>query len=398
MELKTRDIYRIDCSDCLSCDALTALCSLYQPLTGSLAIMLYLTMYSEGRLQHTQENHARLCTLLNCSIDDLERARVQLEQVLLVKTFRQEQDQRSSYVYLLNAPLPPASFLSSREFTSEFVRIMGKKDADLSISKLSSGRLSTSGYQDVTRPVSHSFAPGTIEPEETSSHIEPRYSFSDSDVTINFDYEHFIATTSTLVFPSELRTQEVMSLIGRIATLYGLSADRMRILVSWSVNLSTMTFDSDKLKLLAEKSKPDVTKAKDLYSLPPVSFLQAKQNGAPVSLADKKILENLLVNYKFKPEIINIMVEYILKISQNRLIKNFVEMVAGEWSRDQVDTRDKAIAETKKKLKGVRSMHEDVLPAYMDNLNEKIDEAEHSEVSEEDRKAIEEMIEKMRKQ
>ncbi|NCB32959.1 MAG: hypothetical protein EOM64_03585 [Erysipelotrichia bacterium] len=396
MELKTKDIYRIDCKDTLSPDLITSLCSLYQPLCGTQAIMLYLTLYSEGRNQHTQETHGRLCALMNCSAEDLEKARIHLEEMLLMRTFEQDGDQKNSYVYLLHAPLSSAGFLSSREFALEYARIMGKKESDMTSAKLAAGRLSTSGYKDITRPVSYATRSRCSEIEDISSHIEPRYSFSNDDTAINFDYEHFIATTSALVFPAELRTQETMNLIGKLATVHGLSADRMRILVMRCVNLSAMTFDSDGLKILAEKSDPDINSAKDIYSLPPVSFLQAKQNGAPVSQSDKKILENLLVKYKFAPDIINIMIEYILKVSQNRLIRSFVEMIAGEWSRDGVDTRDKAFKETKKQLKGTRPMRKDVLPSYMENLQEEIVNAENSSVSEEDRKAIEDMIAKMR--
>jgi replication initiation and membrane attachment protein DnaB len=392
MELKTRDIYRVECTDALSADSIASLFSLYQPLTGTRAAALYLTLYSEGRTQHTQESHGRLCAIMNCSIEELERSRVQLEQYLLLRVYMQEGEQKNSYVYKLNPPLSTAGFLSSGEFMAELVQNIGKKEADLTAAKLSAGRLNTSGYQEVTRQVSQRRL-REYDLSEPTSHMEPRYSFSD-DAGILFDYEHFIATTSVLVFPAELRTQENMSLIGRLATVYGLSADRMRVLVSKSVNLGSMTFDQEQLKLLAEKSTPDVTKAKDAYALPPVSFLQARQNGAPVSLSDRKILENLLVNYHFPPEVINIMIEYILRISQNRLVKSFVEMVAGEWARDQVDSRDKAFAETRKKLASYRAQAEEVLPAYLDKGKAEPVKPQE-ETGEEDRRAIAELMKKM---
>ena len=117
---------------------------------------------------------------------------------------------------------------------------------------------------------------------------------------------------------------------------------------------------------MAEKTAPDVTQAKDPYDLPPVSFLQAKQNGAAVSLSDRKLLEHLSVDMQFPPDVINVMIEYILKKSQNRLVKAFVDMVAGEWARDGVTTREQAFAETRKQTVSYRSTKkEDVLPEYM---------------------------------
>ena len=149
-----------------------------------------------------------------------------------------------------------------------------------------------------------------------------------------------------------------------------------------------MQFDDEKLKIYVEKSKPDITEAKDPYSLPPVSFLQAKQNGAQVSLTDRKILEDLAVKMHFAPEVINVMIEYILKKSQNRLVRAFVEMVAGEWARDGVKTKEDAIAQTKKKTEHYTNKKEAVLPAYMKAKKTK----EKTALTEEEQKAFEGML------
>ena len=181
--------------------------------------------------------------------------------------------------------------------------------------------------------------------------MKPRYRFSVDDTTINFDYEKFISSTSPLVYPVELRTTENMSLIGKLATVYGLSVDQMRILVSRCVSLSTMEFNAEKLKILASRTKGEVTKAADVYSLSPVSFLQAKQNGAQVTAADKKLIEHLAMDMHFSNEVINVMLEYILSVSDNRLNPKFVDMVAGEWARDGIETKEQALLETKKQVR-----------------------------------------------
>ena len=179
-------------------------------------------------------------------------------------------------------------------------------------------------------------------------------------------------------------------LIGQLATIYGLSVDRMRILVNRCADINAMAFDGEKLKLLAEKSKPDITSAKDIYSLPPVSFLQAKQNGAEVSLADRKILEDLSLKMHFPPDVINIMIEYILKRSQNRLVKQFVDMVAGEWARDGVKTREDALKETKKKNMKFAKKSEKELPAYMSETKQ-----EETTVSEEELQEVQKLLKKV---
>ncbi|MBP3891059.1 MAG: DnaD domain protein [Solobacterium sp.] len=387
MELKPKDDYRIEGSSFLSDEKLTALFSLYMPLVGMQAVSLYLTLYTEGLNQKTQESHQRLLTILNLGIDDFERARIRLEEYQLLHVYCEELDNKNRYIYSLLPPLTVDSFFASKELYQQWQQILGQKNAELTLSKLRGNEVSKSGYHDVTRRVKH-FKKRDYDTSVVYQKIEPRVQFVDEDTDINFDYERFFATTSTLVFPAELRTPENLKLIGKLATVYGLSVDRMRVLVSRCVKLDTMQFDDEKLKIYVEKSKPDITEAKDPYSLPPVSFLQAKQNGAQVSLTDRKILEDLAVKMHFAPEVINVMIEYILKKSQNRLVRAFVEMVAGEWARDGVKTKEDAIAQTKKKTEHYTNKKEAVLPAYMKAKKTK----EKTALTEEEQKAFEGML------
>lgn len=365
MELKAKDTYRIETPDFLSEDAMTSLMCLYGPVIGKTSTTLYLLMHAEGRKQHNQESHARLCSLLNIGIDELERARIHLEEYLLLKCYVQESESRNSYVYVLNAPLPCSAFLSSNVYMSIYTHAVGRKNAETTIARLT-GAVSTAGYKDVTRRVNHAAGREAFDNDVVYTKVEPRYDFHHEDADINFDYEHFIATTSTLVFPAELRTQENLRLIGKLATVYGISADRMRILVSRCVYLDSMTFDEEKLKVLAAKTQPDITTAKDPYSLPPASFLQAKQKGTPLTMADKKILEYLSVQEHFSNEVINVMIEYILKTSDNRLVPRFVEMVAGEWARNGIRTKEDAMKYVRENRKpaSIRRQKRDVLPAW----------------------------------
>jgi replication initiation and membrane attachment protein DnaB len=121
-----------------------------------------------------------------------------------------------------------------------------------------------------------------------------------------------------------------------------------------------MEFHPEQLLFLAESAKPQEQPAADRYSLSPVSFLQSFQNGAQVTRAEKKILEHLSMDMNFSNEVINVMIEYILKISSNRLNSKFVDAVASEWARDGIATKEQAIAETQKKLPAQRTRRSNV--------------------------------------
>lgn len=350
MEIKASDTYRCELSGGLSFEGIVSLMELYQPLISAQAAVVYLTLAAEASALRTQQSHSRLFAL--CGIDPLtfDRALAKLEEYMLVRVYEREGENRTAYIYMLNTPMSVKTFTANGIYMNRYMNAMGQKQTETTLSKLNGESLSTQGYKDITRAVTHkSYA---NENEEVSyTKVKPRYRFSVDDTTINFDYEKFISSTSPLVYPVELRTTENMSLIGKLATVYGLSADQMRILVSRCVSLSTMEFNAEKLKILAARTKGEITKAADVYSLSPVSFLQAKQNGAQVTAADKKLIEHLAMDMHFSNEVINVMLEYILSVSDNRLNPKFVDMVAGEWARDGIETKEQALLETKKQVR-----------------------------------------------
>lgn len=386
MERKPRDTYRIECNFALSDDGLVSLMSLYQPLIGGEGILIYLTLIAESRKTQIQETHARLFALINIQADVFDRACAKLEEYMLMRTYLREGDTKNNYIYVLHAPLSPSDFFSAPIYANRYTNQIGKKQADATRSRLTVTGVSKSGFKDITREVRF-IQEQDYDNNVSYTEIKPRYQFATDDVTINFDYDTFIKTTSTLVFPAELRTPENMALIGKLATVYGLSPDRMRIFMKDCIKLNTMEFDAEKLRILASKAQSDVPAPKDVYSLSPVSFLQAKQNGAKVSLTDRKILEHLAIDMHFSNEVINVMIEYILKISDNRLNSKFVDMVAAKWARDGIENKKMAIAETKKdSITQPKNNIRISMPSYM-----------QSKPEDKDTKASDEMIERIRK-
>ncbi len=395
MKLDSKDIYRINSGDFLSADLLSSLFLLYQPLIGFPAASLYVTLYTEGRGQHTQFAHSRLLQLTGMNIEELEQARLKLEEYVLVSTYVQQQDTRCSYLYVINPPLSTAGFLANRELAGLLTDAIGRKGVEELLTRTHQTTIS-SDYRNITRAVSHAPHQRDVDYHVTFNTPSPRYHFVDNDTAINFDYDRFLALTDNLVFPAELRTEENLRLIGQLATVYGLSPAKMNILVSHSINLETMQFDAKRLQTLCQKSQPDITSAKDPYDLPPVSFLQAKMNGKPVSNAERQILEYLSVQMKFAPDVINVMIEYILKTSQNRLVRQFVELVASTWARDGVTTRAQALAETRKQLTpGRTAASRKQMPAY---YSQQADQQKEEEApSAEELRQIQELQKKMRK-
>ena len=86
---------------------------------------------------------------------------------------------------------------------------------------------------------------------------------------------------------------------------------------------------------------------KNPYALPPVRFLQSKQHGIEVSRSDAYLIETLITDFKMKPEVVNVLIEYVLEKTNQRFSKSYVEKIASVWVRLNIDTSEKALAHIK---------------------------------------------------
>ena len=88
--------------------------SLYEPIIGSDAVSLYLTLWRDlDRLSFVSPdyNHHHLMTLLKLSLENIKLARKSLEAIGLLKTYFQD-GEPNSYVYELYSPMNPKEFFA----------------------------------------------------------------------------------------------------------------------------------------------------------------------------------------------------------------------------------------------------------------------------------------------
>lgn len=341
VKLNSKDTYQVIKDDYRDDDY--SLFSLYLPIVGYRSIALYKLLISESYKRVIVENHDRLCILLNISIDDLYEARLRLEEAMLLKTFNKE----NKYLYQIISPLSANVFLTNEFLTNELLKAIGVEQYEITATKFLSDKISTIDYKDITSKFVDGIS-NKFDNEVVFSQIKPIFDFKDiNNEDIDFNYEYFIRNTSDLVFPIEARNETNLRLIGKLATLYGISEDTMSILVGRCSSYENGTLDISKLKVLARRQKPEKTEHEDPYMLSPVAFLQNKQNGIPVTSVDAKLLNYLSLQLNLKHEVINVLIEYVLDINQNKLPKNYVEKIAGEWVRENIDSKEKAIKKTK---------------------------------------------------
>ena len=94
--------------------------------------------------------------------------------------------------------------------------------------------------------------------------------------------------------------------------------------------------------------------AKMVYTfenITPYQLLKAKYKGAEPTDRDKKLIESLLIDQKLNPGVVNVLISYVLKVNNEQLTKSYVEAIAGQWKRLNIETVEEAMKITEKEHK-----------------------------------------------
>ena len=125
----------------------------------------------------------------------------------------------------------------------------------------------------------------------------------------------------------------------------------------------------------------------------PYDFLRSKYKIGTPTASDLKILEYLAVELNMTPAVINVLIDYVLKINNNKLTKAFIETIAGQWARLGIKTAREAMKEAekeykKKPKKEVKNVSK--LPVWFGKDQTK------EEISEEEQKEMENLLKEFR--
>ena len=348
----------------------SSLCLLYYPLIGKNAYALYEILNS---FQNTSIDQEILMSISKLNEGQFETARMILEEFGLCKTYF-DANQRI-WLYALYAPLDANVFLIHETFGRLYMNEMGSKQYDFMKLHFSSNKDIPSSFIDISKPLDvDRLQKWNNDKENVYTQLKP------SKESINFDWDTFFKGMDR-IFPLRLRTDEHLQLIARLANIHGINAKDMKKYVQRSINTKTMIFDVEKLKKQVMYIRPAIQTTTDPYKMAPVQFMASKQNGAPVSIADKKIIENLCTQYPFSNEVVNVLIEYVLNSTKQQFNKAYVEKVAANWARLKIDTKEKALAQCKKNGTS-KSTGSDLPEWYSDTESKPVDEKTLQEILE----------------
>ena len=320
----------VRCIEHLSVEQRQSLHLLYGPLIGKSSICLYEFL---GSIQNSVELED-VYLLLNINASQFDKARNYLEQYHLIETYVHEDDM----LILLYAPLLPDKFLCHDTYARLYLASVGSKCFDKIKAMLHKDKTISSVYTKVESPLDVSILDSWNESKEIAyEKVKP---------TIKQKYDFDFATLfkgMDRIFPVRYRTNENLDRIAQMAQIYGIDAKDMRRYVQRSINPSTHVFDLDKLKEMVMRNRKVMETSKDPYQMPPVKFLQNKQNGIPVVKSDQALIERLCTQFQLSVEVVNTLIEYTLQQTHQQFSRNYVEKVAASWVRLGVDSRKKAL-------------------------------------------------------
>ena len=388
---------------------------LYQPIIGSLATSLYLTFWTyldKREFTSVEWTHHHLMTNMGNKLDDIIEAREKLEAIGLVKTYYKKSN-INNFIYELYSPLSPNDFFNNPILSITLYNNLGKKEYENITNYFKIPKVNLREFEDITLMFSDVFE---VRPKE-SMNIDSDYrnkNKRDLALLSKIDLVSILGLLPEEYLNIRSVTKETKDLIYKLSFIYNLDDDNLLDIIRNSINekkaidkkllkMNSRKFyefeNSGKLPELIFKNQPEYLKkpvgdssnrAKMIYMFEntyPYIFLSSKYKGNRPPKTELTILEYMAVDLDLKPGVINVIIDYVLRINNNKLTKNFVVTVAANFKKAGIETVEDAMILAEKEHKKRRTTKvynkkEDIKPDWFNKeaKKEKLKEDEEIEI------------------
>ena len=379
-KLEPADKYFIYNKGIITSEKIKILTNLYQPIICYTAISLYLTFYNDlnNKSQESLEyTHHHLMTNMQLKLDSIIDARRKLEGIGLLKTYL-KRGEIDNYVYILYSPLSSYEFFNHPILNIVLYNNIGAVEYEKLQIFYKVPRISLKDYEDITEEFQDVF----------TSSVNTNLLFDNSDIQkdswleiqmkSNLDIDLLISSIPKRLVSDKCFSEETKKLILNLAYIYKIDNMNMQGLVRNSLNERGMIdknelrksarnfyqFENNgRLPTLIYNKQPDYLKtplggdsklAKIIYmfeNTSPYDFLRKSYGNTEPTNRDKKLIENLMLEQKLNPGVVNVLIDYVLKVNNKKLNKDYIETIVGQWKRLKVETVVDAMDVCKKEHK-----------------------------------------------
>lgn len=387
---------------------------LYQPIIGFSATSLYFTLIDDlDKLELISDDltHHHLMATMQLKLESIVVAREKLEAVGLLKTYFKKSN-INHYVYLLFSPISANEFFNHPILNIVLYNNLGKTEYEKLLNYFKRPRLNLKDYDDITSSFDEIFTTIPGKSLEVNDEISKN---NNNSILLNkcIDFNLLISSIPKNMINDKCFSEDIKELINSLAFTYNLEDNIMISLVRDCLNekgLIDKTLlrksarnyyqfeEAGRLPTLIYNSQPDYLKkptgdnskwAQMVYAfenMSPYDYLRAKYKGAEPTSRDLKLIEHLLIDQKLAPGVVNVLLAYVLKVNNEKLSKNFIETIVGQWKRLNIETVEDAMKITEKEHKKIKKIiiknkpndnqrdnKKEVLPEWFDKQIDKTD-------------------------
>ena len=354
--------------------------SLYLPVIGIEAVMLYFTLWADldnAQIVSKDFSHQKLVSNLRMTIGEIESARQKLEAIGLVKTMLKTGNV-NNYIYELYSPVSANEFLSHPILNIVLYSNIGKTEYDNVVKSFKLPRFNTSNYEDITKSFNDVFESVSLTSYDLSLEDIRKYNKLRLNINSNFDFNFLISSMPKNVDTNRVFTKEIKELIINLSFIYDIDAVKMSNIIKGCFNdrgtinreelrksaRNYYQFDNGgMLPTLVDNSQPEYLRkpigdtsrrAKMIYTFETISpreLLIKINTGNDPTRRDLRLVEDLLVDYKLKPGVVNVLIDYVINVNEKKLTRALVETLAGEWQRLGIETVEEAMNTAEKEHK-----------------------------------------------
>ena len=397
-QLNPRDCIQVTQQVWLTQRELQFVTQLYVPFLGVQASTLYLVLFSELSPNSYQSDVIQLADLLaivNMGIPDFYQARIRLESVGLLKTYRYEDEDSISaqYTFELQAPASPNLFFKDALLSTLLVNQVGHQRFEILQKRFSVKEKAPYG-QDVTSTFQEGFQLPFNMSQYKRNIAQEKQMIKDVKqqeslvLNSNIDWELLTDLLKSQFVHEQALTDEVKQMLNSFQLYYGLTEREIAQYVIYAADLSTGEIDEKELysiiinanQHLAAPKKEEVsiipvestseisevvteekqeitpaptqlpqaiqrliTLAKEMTPFDFMTSIKQQRNGY-VSNGEQRIILDLVQVGTIPSEVINILIHYVLVVKNNPTInKNLIDTIANDWSQKGIQTAEQAI-------------------------------------------------------
>lgn len=379
IDLVPADKYIIYNKGIITDDKIKILTSLYQPIIGSQATSLYLTLFNDLNKKSVslELNHHHLMTLMQLKLESIKDARYRLEAIGLLKTYL-KQGEIDEYIYVLYSPISAYEFFNHPILNIVLYNNIGSVEYEKLQEYYKVPRINIKDYEDITMSFENIFTSSVNQSLLFDNHDIVNDNKRNIIVKSDIDMDLLISSIPKRLVSSKCFTEDIKELITNLAYIYKIDNLNMQGLVRNSLNERGLIdktelknscrnyyqFENNgRLPTLIYNKQPDYLKtplgndsklARVIYSFEntsPYDFLKKSYGNTEPTNRDKKLIENLMLDQKLNPGVINVLIDYVLKVNNKKLNKDYIETIVGQWKRLKVETVVDAMEVCKKEHK-----------------------------------------------